>query len=148
MAHNEVDDGYDLNQRVEDDARLEEFLEEEERRITVRFTVTGGSAKGRVVKDCLRRTKIVFPARTWVGEPPKDGEEAVFRVVHETWRQDPRRGVLFVERILPRITRRMWRGGKGVTCACRTYIPIHDERLRPLLHVQCTGCKTYYLVAI
>ena len=82
--------------------RMQAWEEEEaERRqcqIRVRFRIEGGKVKGRVIQDSRNRTKIVFPVYNWQGDQPRHGEEIDVRIVRETWVDDPRRGVLFVER--------------------------------------------------
>ncbi len=119
-----------------------------EQAITVRFEVAGDTVKGRVIQDVRgkSRSKIVFLARSWVGPKPKHDEEFSVRVVHETKDHDPRSGVLFVERVLKRLTRRHWHGGMTAKCpSCSGRIPVLHERTRKVLpDVTCAKCGTAY----
>ncbi len=111
-------DGVDLNDRWDFDPGPEV--------IRVRFTVRDARVSGSVLEDVhgKARAKIVFLARTWLGPQPKDGEELRALVVHETKKDDPRKGVLFVERILPVIDR----GGQYGKCSnCGEWeVPLYD----------------------
>lgn len=95
--------------------------------VTVRFAIEGGRVIGRVAEDARRpmRTKIVFPARSWIGPMPVQGEQIRVLVVHETKREDPARGALFVERIIPPAR---WAGGQYARCsACQRWdVPATD----------------------
>ncbi len=94
--------------------------------IRVRFVVRDERVSGSVIEDVRgkARAKIVFLARTWLGPQPKNGEELSVLVVHETKKEDPRRGVLFVERRLPVIDR----GGQYGRCShCGEWeVPLFD----------------------
>lgn len=151
------DGGYEDYEREMDDLRREEEGERrEERRATfvrVRFTVSGGKVAGRVIDDPRGRTKIVFPARSWIGEQPHDGEEIAVRIVHETKTENPRLGVLFVVRDLPRVDRTNYNGAHYAKCRhcgewkVRVMPPLvgpGPHKVTRLLHPVCEACGTMH----
>ena len=130
------------DQRVYDDRWQAEEEAYEERMAdypTVRFSVVEGRVIGRIEKDSRRRAKIVFVARSWVGPAPTHGELLDVRIVHETKPEDPRRGALFVERILPKAR---WTGGQYAECtACKKWdIPTRDSNRTKHGHFACKSC--------
>lgn len=111
MAMDDYEEGYN-------DVGFDDGPEAPPDQIRVRFSVVDGRAKGRVVTDVRgkARRKIVFPARGWLGAQPHDGEELSVQVVHETNPEDPGRGVLFVQRVLPLVGRGNYRGALYAGC--------------------------------
>lgn len=117
-------------------------------RIRVQFITENGQAKGRIVEDVhgKTRSKIVFPARGWMGAQPNDGEVLTVLVVHETKPEDPRRGAMFVERILPKVRR--YHGAQCGKCEkCPTgmvrVIP-RSGSFRRLRYPVCETCGTIH----
>ena len=116
--------------------------------ITVKFTVDGVEIRGRVIADAdgKARTKIVFVARSWRGPKPTHGEELSVLVAHETKPEDPRRGVLFVERIIPLAKI----GGHHAKCTkCRDYtvpaqVEVKPHQWRFVRYASCERCKTFH----
>lgn len=139
MAHDYNEEMFDVN---EIDA---------EESVGVRFTNKGGQVKGRVVADVRgkSRTKIVFMARGWIGDLPRDGEELIVRVVHETKIQSPGLGVLFVKRVLPKVDRRNYRGALCAECrSCGEYrvqvIRLGTTRFQRESYPVCEACGTIH----
>lgn len=114
--------------------------------ITVRLSVENGRIHGRVINDpsAYPRSKIVFPARSWFGPPPTQGEELKVYIVRDTREQEVRLGALLVERADRIIVRP--HHGMNVPCpACKGLVRARNQRNLAFIQLSaCTSCKTLY----